>query len=162
MSLAASASVDISIDSESAFDLFTNDIDRWWRRDPMNWNDPDRAVGVRFEPGVNGRWIEVHDAATGEGFEMGKIIAWDQGKRIVFTYFDAGHEIDGTEVEIRFEAIDGGTRVSVEHRGWERVAEEIRVKKLTTKRWGWANILNWYADEGFKVTFGPLVAAEYQ
>ena len=32
-------------------------IDAWWERGPMNWNDPDRAIGVRFEPGVGGRQL---------------------------------------------------------------------------------------------------------
>jgi uncharacterized protein YndB with AHSA1/START domain len=160
MHLVATASVDVSLGANEAFDLFTNDVDRWWKRDPINWNDPERAVGVRFEPGVGGRWIEVHDAATGEGFVMGHITAWEPGTRVVLTYIDAGHEIDGTEVEIRFEPIERGTRVTVEHRGWERVAEHILARKLATKRWGWANILNWFADDAFAVTYRPAVAAE--
>ena len=159
MHLVATASVDVSLGTNEAFDLFTKDIDRWWKRDPINWNDPERAVGIRFEPGVGGRWIEVHDAATGEGFVMGHITAWKPGEQIVFAYMDAGHEIDDTEVEIRFEPIELGTRVTVEHRGWERVAEQIQARKLATKRWGWANIINWFADEAFAVTYRPAVVA---
>jgi uncharacterized protein YndB with AHSA1/START domain len=145
----ATATVEVALDPASAFRTFTEEIDAWWRRDPMNWNDPERAIGVRFEPGKGGRWIEVHDAATGEGFEMGRISVWEPGERLVFSYRDASHQIDGTEVEVRFRAIPGGTRVTVEHRGWERVSPDVLSGKLATKRWGWANILNWYSHYTF-------------
>lgn len=143
------ASIEVSVDPGTAFEAFTTEIDQWWKRDPINWNDPERAVGVRFEPGVGGRWIEVHDSATGEGFEMGRISVWEPGERLVFTYMDAGHEIDGTEVEVRFEPVAGGTRVTVEHRGWIEVSPQVVTRKIATKRWGWGNILNWYGGYVF-------------
>lgn len=143
------ASIEVSVDPRSAFDAFTSEIDAWWQRGPMNWNDPDRAVGVRFEPGVGGRWIEVHDAATGEGFEMGRISVWEPGERLVFTYKDAGHQIDGTEVEVRFDPVASGTKVTIEHRGWAGVDPGVVELKIATKRFGWANILNWFGDHVF-------------
>ncbi len=158
----ARASIEVALDPAEAFRVFTDDIDAWWQRHPINWNDAERAVGIRFESGVGGRWIEVHDRETGEGFEMGRVTAWDPGSRLVFTYRDAGHEIDGTEVEVRFEPIPHGTRVTLEHRGWDRVDPEILAKKLNTKRWGWANILNWYNDHVFGLTVRPLVAADFE
>jgi uncharacterized protein YndB with AHSA1/START domain len=143
------ASIEVSVDPNTAFKVFTSEIDAWWQRGPMNWNDPDRAIGVRFEPGMGGRWLEVHDADTGEGFEMGRISAWEPGERLAFTYLDAGHEIDGTEVEVRFEPVAGGTRVTVEHSGWTNVAPDVANRKMATKRWGWGNILNWYGNHLF-------------
>ncbi len=104
---------------------------------------------MRFEPGVGGRWIEVHDEATGEGFECGRILVWEPGARLVFLYRDAGHEIDDTEVEVRFEAIDGGTRVTLEHRGWDKVLLDIAARKREIKRWGWVNILGWFSEWAF-------------
>lgn len=146
---AVTTSIEVSVDPITAFDVFTSEVDRWWQRGPMNWNDPERAVGVRFEPGVGGRWIEVHDAESGEGFEMGRITVWEPGERLVFTYYDAGQVIDGTEVEVRFDAIAGGTRVTVEHRGWAGVDPAVVERKIATKRWGWANILTWYGGHVF-------------
>jgi mannose-6-phosphate isomerase-like protein (cupin superfamily) len=143
------ATVEVAVDPVTAFAVFTEEIGRWWRPGPINWNDPARAVGMRFEPGVGGRWLEVYDAATGEGFECGRILVWEPGARLVFSYQDAGHQIDGTEVEVRFEPIDGGTRVTLEHRGWERVAHEIAARKREIKRWGWGNILGWFTEWAF-------------
>ncbi len=115
-----SASVEVALDPMTAFVVFTEEINRWWRPGPINWNDSARAVGICIEPGIGGRWIEVYDEATGEGFECGRITVWEPGIRFVFLYRDAGHTIDDTEVEVRFEAIDGGTRVTLEHRRWDK------------------------------------------
>ena len=144
-----SVSVEVSVDPATAFEIFTGEIDRWWRPGPINWNYSDRAVGMRIEPRVGGRWIEVHDQATGEGFEHGRVLVWEPGRRLVLRYQDRGHDIDGTEVDARFEAVDGGTRVVLEHRGWEKLAAELAETKMQTKRWGWSNILGWYQEWTF-------------
>ena len=146
---AGSASVEVALDPVNAFAVFTEEINRWWRPGPMNWNDSARAVGIHIEPGVGGRWIEVYDEATGEGFECGRITVWEPGMRFVFLYRDAGHTIDDTEVEVRFEAIDGGTRVTLEQRGWDKLLSNIATQKREIKRWGWANILGWYKEWAF-------------
>ena len=41
-----------------------------------------------------------------------KPLAWEPPNRLVYA------PGDGTEVEVRFEPAPGGTRVTVEHRGW--------------------------------------------
>ena len=86
---------------------------------------------------------------TGEGFEAGRITTWEPGVRFAFTYRDAGHEIDGTTVEIRFEPVAGGTRVTLEHRGWDQLDADLAAKARQAKRYGWANILLWYSDWAF-------------
>ena len=48
-----------------------------------------------------------------------------------------------TEVEVRFTPEDGGTRVDLEHRGWENVAEE-RVEKRESYDTGWDHVLGVY------------------
>jgi uncharacterized protein YndB with AHSA1/START domain len=143
------ATVEVAVDPTTAFAIFTEEIGQWWRPGPINWNDPRKAIGIRIEPGVDGRWIEVYDGVTGEGFECGRILVWEPGVRFIFLYRDAGHEIDDTEVEIRFEAIDGGTRVTLEHRGWDKVLPNLASKRSELKRWGWTNILGWFSEWAF-------------
>jgi len=138
--------VEVAVDPAAAFEIFTDEIGRWWRPGPLNWNYADRAIGMRIEPGVGGRWIEVHDDSTGEGFEHGRVLVWEPGRRLVLRYEDRGHDIDGTEVEVRFEPVEGGTRVTLEHRGWDRLAADLAARKVQIKRWGWANILGWYQE----------------
>ncbi len=143
------ATVEVAVDPATAFAIFTQEIGRWWRPGPINWNDSRRAIDMRFEPGVGGRLIEVYDAATGEGFEFGRITVWEPGARLVWLYRDTGHEIDDTEVEVRFDEIEGGTRVTLEHRGWEKLQSDIAARAREVKRWGWSNILGWFKEWAF-------------
>jgi hypothetical protein len=140
------ATVEVPVGPEVAFDVFTSEIDRWWRPGPINWYDSARAVGTKIEPGVGGRWIEVYDEEHDEVLEIARINTWEPGTRMVMDYLDGGYENSGTEVEVRFEAIEGGTRVTVEHRGWGAVPPDVAGRSRSMKRWGWASILGWYSE----------------
>lgn len=120
---------------ETAFAVFTEEIDSWYVRDTRTFADPGRAVGIRFEPGVGGRLVEVYDRGTGEGREMGRITAWEPGRRLAF--------VDGlgTEVEVSFEDTEGQTRVTLEHRGLERLRPDLAERHA---RHGWRLLLPWY------------------
>lgn len=120
---------------ETAFAVFTEEIDSWYVRDRHTFADPDRALGIRFEAGVGGRLIEVYDLGTGEGREMGRITAWEPGRRLGF--------VDGlgTEVEVSFEDAGGRTRVTLEHRGLERLRPDLAERHA---RHGWRLLLPWY------------------
>ena len=52
------ASIDVEVDPATAFEVFTGEIGSWWKPGPTTWNDSTRAVGMRFEPGVGGRWLD--------------------------------------------------------------------------------------------------------
>jgi hypothetical protein len=143
------ATIEVAVDPATAFEIFTEEIDRWWKPGPINWYDAYRAVGTRIEPGVGGRWLEVYDEAAGDVLEVGRITVWEPGVRLVLLYRDGGHKLDGTEVEVRFEAIEGGTRVTLEHRGWDKVAPDVATRSREGKRWGWASILGWYKEWTF-------------
>jgi len=137
-------SVDVSVRPQAAFEIFTAEIDRWWRPGPINWYDAYRAVSTRFEPGVGGRWLELYDESGTDVKEIARITAWEPGARLVLTYCDG--DVDGTEVEIRFEPVGERTRVTLEHRGWERMPAARAERKLHFKQSGWTNILGWYSD----------------
>ena len=44
----------VAVDPTAAFEIFTAEIDEWYRRGPHNFFDPVRAVAIRFEPGEGG------------------------------------------------------------------------------------------------------------
>jgi hypothetical protein len=113
----------VAIDPAAAFEVFTREVDAWWRHGPRFRPGIGGRVGVmRFEPGVGGRLLEVYDAASGDCFELGRVRVWEPGASLVFEMggrdFEPGQT---TEVEIRFEGGAQGTRVTVEHRGWDRL-----------------------------------------
>ncbi|PYQ01964.1 MAG: activator of HSP90 ATPase [Acidobacteria bacterium] len=113
----------VAVDPATAFDVFTGEIGEWWKSGPRYRFDPEKGGSLRFEPGVGGRLVEVHEPRTGQGFEVGRVLVWEPGARLVFEFrgrdFAPGER---TEVEVRFEAEGKRTRLTLEHRGWESVA----------------------------------------
>jgi uncharacterized glyoxalase superfamily protein PhnB len=104
----ASAAVKVAVDPISAFTAFTDEIDSWWVRGPINFFDAGRAVAMRIEPGVGGRVLEIYDEALGDALELGRITVWEPGVQLTYRSL-----VDDTEVEVRFDAVEGGTRVRV-------------------------------------------------
>lgn len=107
----------IAAPPEVVFDAFTDDIALWWKPNGLFAFTP-RSPGVMaFE---DGRLVE--RLASGKVFEVGKVSVWERGARLVFGWRQATFTPDmATEVEVRFEPVDEGTRVTVEHRGWDTV-----------------------------------------
>jgi uncharacterized protein YndB with AHSA1/START domain len=107
-----------------AFEAFTSEIGAWWRPSPLFGFTP-RSPGVlAFEPpgpdGRGGRLVET--LVGGRRFEIGDVRVWAPGERLVFGWRQASFAPgQATEVEVRFEAAGEGTRVTVEHRGWDSV-----------------------------------------
>lgn len=105
----ASAAVKVAVDPMSAFTAFTDEIDSWWVRGAINFFDAARAVAMRIEPGVGGRILEVYDEERGgDALELGRITVWEPGAQLTYRSL-----VDDTEVDVRFDAIEGGTRVRV-------------------------------------------------
>lgn len=135
---AVTVHVDVSVAPAVAFRIFTEEIDQWWVRGPANFYDGAHAHGMRFEPGVGGRLLQVNAGA--EDRELGRITAWEPSERLAY---ETG---DGAAVEVRFEPADSGTRVVVEQRGPGMSA--------------WGNVLGWFAhraNDGYRAAEMPRV-----
>ena len=108
---------------ERAFDAFVGEIGAWWRPNGLFQTTPRAPGRLAFEPGEGGRLTET--LASGKVFEIGRITAWEPPARLVFSYRQANFPPDlHTEVEVGFEAVGEETRVSIEHRGFDRVPAE--------------------------------------
>ncbi len=135
--------VEVSVNPQTAFDIFVAEIDRWWRPGPINWYDAYSAVGTRIEPGVGGRWLEFY-AEPEIAKEIARVTVWEPGARLSLRYCDG--DVNGTEIDIHFDAVDDHTRVTLEHRGWELLDPGKAARKVPLKQRGWTNILGWYVD----------------
>jgi uncharacterized protein YndB with AHSA1/START domain len=100
------------------FDVFVATIARWWPLRPFSAGEA-RVADVVFERRVGGRVYEVwHDGTT---VEWGSVLAFEPPRRFVMTWCMTPA---ATEVELRFVALGPAlTRVEVEHRGWEALAD---------------------------------------
>lgn len=146
--MTATATIEVAVDPQRAFDAFTSQIGAWWRRGTPYWNQPERSVEMRFEPaGPGGRLVEVEDRATGAGMEIGRVREWRPGERLTFGWRQLGWgEGEQTEVDVRFEPTpSGGTRVTVSHAGWERVASAGAGMRDAYGH-GWRELLGWFAE----------------
>ena len=105
------------------FEAFTAEIGAWWRPNALfqTGRHPDGKLSI--EPGLDGRLLETH--ADGDVDEIGRIRAWEPPVRLVLTWRPISFAADQeTEVHVRFEPVDGVTRVVVEHFGWDGIPQE--------------------------------------
>jgi uncharacterized protein YndB with AHSA1/START domain len=106
-----------------AFAAFTEEIGEWWQPNAL-FRFTERTDGrLAFEPDPPKRLVEID--ADGERFEIGAVTLWDPPHRLVFDWRQSGFP-DGqsTKVSVRFDALDEGTRVTVEHFGWDGIPQE--------------------------------------
>lgn len=131
-------SVRVPVDPVRAFAVFSEDIGEWWRD---YYNAPD-VTGLRLEPGIGGRLIELQ--GEDDGFEVGRVTAWEPGRRLALTWRQADWADDeSTEVEVTFAPVPGGTRVTLEHRGWDEISSDPSGGEGYAE--GWEELLGWYA-----------------
>jgi uncharacterized glyoxalase superfamily protein PhnB/uncharacterized protein YndB with AHSA1/START domain len=100
--------VEVAVDPDTAFSAFTEELDLWWVRGPINHHAGGRVLAMRCEPGVGGRLLEVYDDTIGDALELGRITAWEPGRRLAWT-----SSLDDVRTEVRFERAGTGTLVRV-------------------------------------------------
>ena len=98
-----------------AFDVFYGEVDRWWRRNPKYRQRPDSIV--RFVERPTRRLVEVTVDGT---IDMGDVTRWEPPNVLEMQWHvPVGVEPTASNtVEVRFEAVEGGTRVTITHTGW--------------------------------------------
>jgi uncharacterized protein YndB with AHSA1/START domain len=116
----ATVSVLVELERSAAFDVFTREIDRWWRRGPK-YRFGGRGSGTLcFETHAGGRLFESFTTPSGTHvIEAGRVLAWEPPARLLLLWRNPDFAADeSTEVEVRFEPVGARTKVTVQHRGW--------------------------------------------
>ena len=124
---------------EDAFDVFTEDIDSWWPRTHHIGKVPMQRVII--EPKASGRCYTVQ--VDGTECDWGRVLAWDPPARFVMSWYPGKDDSQATELEVRFTAEGSGTRVDLEHRGWEILAEEGQQTRDNYDS-GWPTVLGYF------------------
>lgn len=119
---AIEVSVVVPLSAERAFEIYVEHIDRWWPRQgvfPYSFapGDTDPHM-ILFEPGVGGRLFERFRNRT--EYEIGRIVEWDPPRHLLYTWRDPTWE-EPIRVALRFEEVEGGTRVSLRDEGFVEV-----------------------------------------
>ena len=106
---------------QAAFEVFTQEIGAWWKPNGLFQLTPHGDGVLRFD----GAERLVTTLPNGKEFEIGRVTVWAPGERLAFTWRQASFTPEqSTHVDVRFEAVDDETRVTVEHRGWDAVPQE--------------------------------------
>jgi uncharacterized protein YndB with AHSA1/START domain len=125
----ARVSVLVAVPPDVAFQVFTEEIDQWWRTGMRFRLGKKRSV-IRIEPGVGGRLFESFETPSGTRVhDTGRVTTWDPPSRLVFEWRAVNFApSEKTEVEVSFEPSASGTLVTVTHRGWSRIRPDHPVR----------------------------------
>jgi uncharacterized protein YndB with AHSA1/START domain len=104
---------------EHTFKTFVGRMRAWWPVDPFSAGKQ-RVKQITLEPREGGRVYETWDDGT--TVDWGELLVWDPPNRLVMTWSETPRP---TEVELSFTVLGPAlTRVTVVHRGWEKLTEE--------------------------------------
>ncbi len=141
-------SMRVHASAPAAFEFFTAGMDRWWPKSHNIGRAPIRRCVI--EPFVGGRWY--NELTDGSEVTVGHVRAWEPGARLVVSWeITAQWQPEArvalaSEVEVRF-VPDGPsyTRVDIEHRDFERMAEGGETMRGAVDR-GWPGLLELFAE----------------
>jgi uncharacterized protein YndB with AHSA1/START domain len=122
----AAVSVRVRVSQEDAFDVFTREIDRWWRQGPRFRIAGRRRGTLFFECAPGGRLFETFELSTGaRTIEVGKVTRWEPPRRLELEWRGVNFKPhEKTTVEVTFEPSGDGTLVTVRHSGWSALPED--------------------------------------
>ena len=136
-------SIRVNANAARAFDVFANNISRWWPPSHTILKAPLKETII--EPFVNGRWYQLGEDGSECG--TGKVLAWEPPHRLLLAWqINADWQFDPnlvTEVEVKFIAEgERTTRVELEHRHLERMgAKADAARQSVDSPNGWSAIL---------------------
>ena len=134
-------SVVVDCSAEHAFETFTARLQDWW---PFQTHAPggEPPAEAVFEPQVGGRVYSM--TASGQEHEWATVTAWEPPSRVaVDWHVTAGKP--STELEVRFVPEGDGTRVELEHRGWEAYGDEAD-ESYANYNSGWETVLKPFVE----------------
>ena len=82
-------------------------------------------------------------AGSGNEHEWGEVLTWEPPSRLAYLWHIYGPREQATQVEISFAPEADGTRVTVNHSGFERLGAEGAELRRRNER-GWAGLLEPY------------------
>jgi uncharacterized protein YndB with AHSA1/START domain len=121
-----------------AFRLYVDEFTMWWPRATHSLGG-EKVVRVGIEGRVGGRVFE----RWSDGSEKlwGTIVAFEPPHRLVHTWHVATDPKHTSEVELRFVALGAArTRVTLEHRHWERMSGAKAADVRANYENGWESV----------------------
>ena len=133
----------IKVDSspEQSFSTFCDQVGQWWPRAKGHSIGSDRTVNMIIEGHVGGRFYEIQD--DGSEYVIGRVTEYSPPSIVAFTWRMPTWDVV-TQVRILFTPEGEGTRVELEHSGWEQGAVHQDMRKR--HEGGWDEVLEHYVS----------------
>lgn len=122
--------VNVSCSQETAFNVFVDEMGRWWPLDKraMSMQDGESAEELSVDPSEGGKIVEVSD--TGTEHHWGTITSYDPPGSVTMDFHMGLPPESASVVEVQFTPLETEqTRVELTHRNWEafgNMAEMMR------------------------------------
>ena len=122
---AATVTVFVAVSPADAFEVFTQEIDAWWKHGPQYRIAGRKRGRLFFEGKLGGRLYETFELPAGpRTFVVGEVLAWEPPTRLELEWRNVNFKPgEKTFVEVAFRPQGEGTLVSVRHRGWSALRD---------------------------------------
>ena len=140
--------VTVKATPERAFQRFTTEIGSWWPLASHSIGGAE-SESVQMEGRVGGAIRE--RIRGGRESVWGTVTVWDPPHRVAFTWHPGHDPAQAQDVEVRFTAVEQGTRVELTHAGFERLGADAKMARRAYPM-GWQYVLGLYAQTG-----GPVM-----
>ena len=125
---------------ERAFEAFTVQIAGWWPLSTHSVYGGDAAT-VGF---VEGQIVERSN--EGRTNVWGQVLTWEPPDQLSFTWHPGRDDGQRTQVTVTFRPEGDGTRVDLEHIGWEVFGEDAEATRATYDgAKGWTGVFTSFA-----------------
>ncbi|HEX2292527.1 MAG TPA: SRPBCC domain-containing protein [Gaiellaceae bacterium] len=106
--------ITVDASQEVAWETFTRRLGSWWPRSHTVFHE--KVQELVFDERAGGR---VYERSTeGEEADWADVLAWEPHSRFLLRW-RVNPERGPTELEVRFTPEGAGTRVDLQHRGWD-------------------------------------------
>jgi uncharacterized protein YndB with AHSA1/START domain len=127
---------------EEAFRVFTAEAQSWWPTESHSIHGED-VREIVFEEGEGGEVYEI--SGSGEKGHWATVVTWEPPNRLVLAWNILEKDPVATELEVRFLPEGDRTRLELEHRGWDAVAQDAPEKRDSYDT-GWDRVLGVYCE----------------
>ena len=135
----------LPVPAADAFATFTERMAAWWPADATWSGDSLESIGI--EPRVGGFCFE--RGPHGLRLDWGRVTGWEPPNRLVFSWQIGAdrtpepNPAHASEVEVRFVDDGAGSRITLEHRGFDRHAGDAAgYRDAMASAGGWPRILD--------------------
>jgi uncharacterized protein YndB with AHSA1/START domain len=135
-------SVQVPLDPEEAFTLFTEALDEWWPKEVHSMGE-EKLAELVFETELGGRIFERwHD---GSEHDWGRVVEIDRPRSISYDWQPNDLPPRPTFIQVTFTATEDGTEVRLEHSRWEALGDEAEEGRGGYSK-GWQFVLGRFVE----------------